>query len=824
MSKNQSRKEAMMKFAKLLVLTAFLVIFTGAEKVDVETPEGVSIASGDITQGSLRLLTDDGKTLELPLEHTDVDAHVSGYIARVNVTQHFTNPYKDPIEAVYVFPLPENAAVDGMTMKIGDKVIKGVIKKREEAREIYEAAIEAGQTASLLEQERPNIFTQTVGNIMPGDDIYIEITYVQDLKYDHGTYEYVFPMVVGPRFIPGARNTSTDKQGGGWSEDTDKVPDASRITPPVLKPEYRSGHDISLKLTVDAGVPIQNFECPSHDIAQKVISETQVEAAIKKGDQIPNKDFIFRYDVAGKRPEYALLTHATGPNDGYFMLMIQPQAEMKIAEITPKEMIFVVDCSGSMSGFPIEKAKEAMRLCIENMNPDDYFNVIKFSDQANGFSQKPVPNTPDNVKKGLAFVDAMEGTGGTMMIEGIKYSLDGPRDPKRRRVVLFMTDGYIGNETEILAAIEDKLGNARLFSFGVGSSVNRYLLENMAEVGRGQVTYCRHDEDPQAKVELFYERIAKPYLMDIEIDWGGLEVTEVFPQRIPDLFSAQPVIIHGRYTKPGSATIKVTGKVRGKPVTQEIPVVFPATQSEHDVIATLWARTKIEYLSDQMYHGSDQDIVDEITQLALRYKLMSQYTSFVAVSEEIRNVDGKLETVQVPIPMPEGVSYEGVFGEECESNVGYGGALKAPSSAMHLNGGSGGKRTRAEQSTGETFITADKPADRDNGVEGFIEFETPTILGALTADQVTAILDAAEEDLVDIYEKYLAKDASIEGRAVFGITVKPDGGVEAVVVKTSTLDNENLEKALVKELGKLRFTAPSDGGKVIITIAMEFET
>ncbi len=818
-----------MKLVKLLILAAIPMVFTGADKVEVavQAPEGVSVASGDITQGSLRILQD-GKTLELPLEHTDVDAHVSGYIARVTVTQHFTNPYSDPIEAVYVFPLPANAAVDGMTMKIGDKVIKGVIKKREEAREIYQAAIESGQTASLLEQERPNIFTQTVGNIMPGDDIYIEITYVQDLAYDHGTYEYVFPMVVGPRFIPGARNTRNTstgkKQAGGWSPDTDKVPDASRITPPVLKPEYRSGHDISLKLTVDAGVPIQNFTCPSHDVAQKTISESSVEVSIKKGDQIPNKDFIFRYDVAGKGPEYALLTHATKAGDGYFMLMIQPQASFKISEITPREMIFVVDCSGSMSGFPMEKAKEAMRLCLENMHPDDYFNVIKFSDMANGFSKSPVPNTPDNVKKGLAFIDGMSGTGGTMMIEGIKYSLDGPRDPKRRRVVLFMTDGYIGNETEILAAIEDKLGNARLFSFGVGSSVNRYLLENMAEVGRGQVTYCRHDEDPQAKVELFYERIAKPYLMDIEIDWGGFEVTEVFPQLIPDLFAAQPVIIHGRYTKAGSAVIKVKGKVRGKPVVQSIQVVFPAVEEAHDVIATLWARTKIEHLSDQMYHGTDEDIVDQITNIALRYRLMSQYTSFVAVSEEIRNVDGKPQTVQVPIPMPEGVSYEGVFGEYEENGAYYmngggtGRASKsAPAPGLHIYGG----RTEEIHYCIDATSADDK---KKEGIEGTVTFDTPTVLGGLTAAEVTKVLETAEDKLTDIYERYLAKDASLEGRAVFGITVKADGSVESVVVKSSTLDHKDLEKALAKELKKLRFKKTSDGGKAVITVAIVFKT
>ncbi len=815
-SREKNQKEAKMKFAKLLILSAVLVFFIGADKVRVETevPEGVSIASGDITQGSLQILKDD-KTLELPLKHTDVDAYVTGYIARVNVTQHFTNPYKEPIEAVYVFPLPENAAVDAMTMKIGERVIKGVIKKREEAREIYEQAIQQGKTASLLEQERPNIFTQTVGNIMPGDDIYIEISYVQDLAYDHGSYEYTFPMVVGPRFIPGEPTGS--KQGGGWAEDTEEVPDASRITPPVLKPEYRSGHDISLKLTVDAGVPIQNFSCPSHDIDQQVKGESQVVVQIKKGDQIPNKDFIFRYDVAGSKPEYALLTHSREAGDGYFMLMIQPKASFKIAEITPRELVFVVDRSGSMSGFPIQKVKETMKLCVENLHPDDYFQVIAFSYSAERFAPSPVPNTPENVKKAIAYIESLDGSGGTEMLTGVNEALSVDRDParKRRRFVLFMSDGYVGNEAEIIAAIEAKLEGARVFSFGVGSSVNRYLLEGMARAGRGYATYCRQDEDPAAAVQLFYDRIAKPFLMDIEIDWGGLEVKEVFPTTIPDLFAAQPVIIHGRYTKPGSAVIKVKGKVRGKPVIQEIAVVFPKEKSEHDVIATLWARTKIFYLSDQMYHGQDEDIVNEITELALKYRIMSKYTSFVAVSEEVRNVDGKLETVQVPVPIPEGVSYEGVFGEE-EADMGYyGGMGRALKSAQYA--------TREKAPVPLSGITQNA-AGQKPALVGSVSFETPTVLGGLSADDVTKTLEGIEDKLTDIYERYLAKDASIEGRTVFGIAVKPDGSIEAVVVKSSTLDNEDFEKALVKELGKLRFPAPSDGGKVIITVAVVFET
>jgi Ca-activated chloride channel family protein len=790
----------------ILALAVLPLVLVGCARLLAQPKEPVpEVASGDITQGSLRIVKD-GKTLELPLKHTDVDARVTGYIGRVNVTQHFINPYDKPIEAVYVFPLPENSAVDAMTMKIGSRIIKGVIKKREEARKIYEDAKNQGKTASLLEQERPNIFTQSVANIMPGDDIFIEISYVQDLKYDHGTYEFNFPMVVGPRFIPG---NPTTKQGGGWSEDTDQVPDASRITPPVIKPEFRSGHDISLKLSVEAGVPIKNFNCPSHKIVEKSKGTTSVGVEIAPGDRIPNKDFTFRYDVAGNKPEYALLTTARD-GSGFFMLMIQPQTNVKVEDITPKEMVFVVDCSGSMSGFPVEKAKEAVKLAIKNMNPDDNFQIIKFSESAGGFAPAPVPNTPENVKKGLAYVDAMEGEGGTMMIEGIKAALDYERSPKRRRIVLFMTDGYIGNETEILAAIEERLGNARLFSFGVGSSVNHYLLDKMAQVGRGQVTYCREDENPQPKIQLFYERIAKPYLMDIAIDWNGLAVTEVFPERIPDLFSAQPVIIHGRYTRPGQAVIKLKGSIRSKPFVQEIPVVFPADEAEHDVIATLWARTKIERLMDEMFRGEDPKIVDQVTMLALEFKLMSKYTSFVAVEEKVRNVGGKVETVQVPIPIPEGVSYKGVFGEERDQapGMGYGGNAPAPT-RMVLGSAAVGRKVKAQEKT----IAVTTPS---------ASFETPTIIGTLDAEAVSESLEAGKPQLMQVYNTYRVHNANLAGRIVFTITVKADGTVESVTATTSTIGNAQFEKAIIAEIKKLRFPAPADGAKATITVPVVF--
>jgi Ca-activated chloride channel family protein len=650
----------------VLVVVLALMLLLGSPR-----PTEVA-AQTDITQGTLQVKVEPGeKLLEFPLEHTDVKAEISGMVAGVTVTQTFSNPYEDTIEAIYVFPLPQNAAVSDMTMKIGDRTIRGLIKRREEAKEIYEQAKEEGKVASLLEQERPNIFTQSVANITPGAKILIEIRYDQDLKYDDGTYEFTFPMVVGPRFIPG---TPTGRQGGGWAPDTDQVPDASRITPPVLKPEERSGHDISLSVSLDAGVPIQNLRCRSHEVDVEREGESEATIALKPFDTIPNKDFMLAYDVAGEEPEMALMAHRD-TRGGFFTLMIQPKAEFDVEEITPKEMIFVVDCSGSMSGEPISKAKQAMRQCITHMNPDDTFRVIRFSEAASQLSQEPLTNTPENVKRGLHYIEQMEGSGGTMMIEGIKAALDYPRDGKRVRIVSFMTDGYIGNETEILAAVEEKIGDARLFSFGVGTSVNRYLLERMAEAGRGVVQYVRPNEDTTEVVERFYDRIARPYLLDLRIDWRGLKVADVYPEKIPDLFASQPVILHGRYTEPGEGTVKVNAILASQPWSQELEVKLPEKELANEALSSLWARARIKELMDSMYQGEDEETVEQVTDLALEFRLMSAYTSFVAVEEKVVREGGEVKSVQVPVPMPEGVSYEGVFGPADE--------MEAASATVH---------------------------------------------------------------------------------------------------------------------------------------------
>ena len=335
--------------------------------------------------------------LEFPLKHTSVYTEISGFLAQVEVKQHFHNPHKEKIEAVYVFPLPENSAVNEMIMVVGKRNIYGEIHKRKVARRIYEQARAAGKRTALLEQERPNIFTQSVANIQPDEEIVITIRYVQALKYDRGMYRYVFPMVVGPRFIPGK---PTGKEGTGWAADTNDVPDASRITPPVLKPGRRSGHDISLTVWLDAGLSIESLHSKSHDVNIQDEGVGKATVSINRHDTIPNKDFVLEYCVAEAEPRSACLTHCA-QFGGYLMLMIQPGIESVTQNIEPKEIFFVVDCSGSMSGYPIQKVKEAMYHCIQGISPDDTFQIIRFSSNASAFSPKPVPATRRHKEEAL---------------------------------------------------------------------------------------------------------------------------------------------------------------------------------------------------------------------------------------------------------------------------------------------------------------------------------------------------------------------------------------------------------------------------------------
>ncbi len=622
--------------------------------------------AGTPGQGQLTIIEPDGGAAQgCPLEHTSVTAEVSGFVSRVSVKQIFHNPREDKIEAVYTFPLPGDAAVNDMIMKVGDRVVRGKIKRREEARRIYEEARDRGNVAALLDQERPNIFTQSVANIMPGEKVEITIQYVELLPYEDGAFKFVFPMVVGPRFIPGQ---PTGAQGTGWSPDTTEVPDASRITPPVTPKGTRAGHDIDLTVSVNAGVPILDLGSKLHKVKIKRDGDTTAVVSLMNEKEIPNRDFVLEYLVAGDKVQSGVLTHRDG-KEGYVTVIMIPPKRVKPDQIAPKEMLFVIDCSGSQNGRPLQKAKETMEYVIANMNPDDTFNIIDFNQGARMLFPKPKKNTEENREKALRYLRSLQARGGTWMGPAIREVCKTPAPKNRLRIVTFMTDGYVGNDFEIIQLVKDLRGKSRWFPFGTGNSVNRFLLDNMARVGGGEAEYVLLNSSGEQVAKKFYQRISTPVLTDIRLETTRITLEDRYPEAISDLWDQKPLVFKAKYLKPGKGTITITGHRGGDAYEQDLKVKLLHREKDNAGIASLWARAKVDALMDQDLMGAQRgrpkkDVKEAIVKVALKHRIMTQYTSFVAVEETTVTVGGKPTKVTVPVEMPDGVTYEGVFGDQ----------------------------------------------------------------------------------------------------------------------------------------------------------------
>jgi len=622
------------------------------------------------TSGALKARKADGQMLgEFPLKHTEVSTEISATIAKTIVEQQYTNPYKEAIEAVYVFPLPAMAAVNDFVMEIGDHRIVGIVRPREEAERIYQEAKERGQTASLLTQERPNLFTQNVANIEPGGKVQIKITYFETLEYEKGYYEYVFPMVVGPRYIPG--NTQPLRQsrqpGGGTSAPTDQVPDADRITPPVLKPGQRSGHDIGVTIHLDAGLPIRDLQCDTHRMSIQKRGDSQRILELEQSDSIPNRDLVLRWTVAGSETQMGLLTHREN-NDGFFTLLMQPPLDPSDNQVTPREITFILDVSGSMQGIPIEMSKEIVRRTLDRLRSEDIFNIFIFASGNGQLWNSPQPGTASNIAAAKNFLQSLHGSGGTEMLAGLQRALSAAHDPKYLQMYTFLTDGYVGNEDQILSVVKDQRGDARFFAFGIGSSVNRYLIDGIGKYGEGtsQVVLPRDREFALRATDQFFESIDSPVFVDIEIDWNGLPVREVYPKKIKDLFAGQTIAIIGRFQRPVSGNAYVKARVGSRNVRYEVKMNLPKKQSAHSALAPIWARHKIEELSGAMLSSRNDvkaDLAQQITDLGVKHRLVTQYTSFVAVDESRITGNGNPLRVLQPVELPEHVSYEGNFGE-----------------------------------------------------------------------------------------------------------------------------------------------------------------
>lgn len=637
----------------------------------VLNPQSASAGQSSGTS-QLQIMGKNGKvTGFVPLKHTGIKTEISGFVARTEVTQEFENILPNAVEAIYVFPLPHDSAVDGMTMTVGNREIRAVIKEREEARKIYEAARNSGHTAALLDQERPNIFTQSVTNIPPGGTVTIKLSVIELLKYEAGVYQFAFPLVVGPRYIPGAGTVPPKR---GTMPDTDQVPDASRISPPVAgihTGDLHAGHDVSLEVNLAAGVPVGDVESPSHKIFADRTGADSYHVKLADDLVLPDKDFILKYKVAGVGINDAVLAHAD-KSGGYFTLILQPPERPTEESLVPRQLIFVLDTSGSMWGYPIEMAKKTIARALDNLRKDETFNLITFSGDTRILFPEPVSATAENVARAKQVLAGAYGSGGTEMMTAIRTALgddagaDKPMDGDPVRVVCFMTDGYVGNDAEIVAEVK-KHPDARVFSFGIGTSVNRFLLAKMAEEGHGDVEFVTAPGETQAAADRFYERVHSPVLTNISIDWNGLPVSEVYPREVRDLFSAKPIIITGRFTGNPSGKITIKGYQGTGEFSRTIPVDFSSAGAANAALEKIWARHKVEDLMSQDWSGIQQGNSThkaEIIQVGLEHSLATQYTSFVAVEEQTVVQDGKPVRIEVPVELPQGVSPLAVPGAE----------------------------------------------------------------------------------------------------------------------------------------------------------------
>ncbi len=702
-------------------------------------------AAQPIPGGELRIVGQGpaDKIAVCPLEHTEVEADIAGYLARVRVRQVFRNPLDRKIEAVYVFPLPADAAVDRMVMLVGDRRIIGQVRERAEAREIYEQAKAAGHVAGLLEQQRPNIFTQQVANIEPGVKVVIEITFVQTVPYRDGEFVWSFPTVVAPRYIPG-RPTSTvppvapeqqdqvlqplddqsperqrrvdqsperkrgvnrsperkrgvnrsperkrgvnrsperkrgvaqpraavpHPQGTGWSPDTDQVPDASRITPHVVRKGYRSGHDISIRVNLDAGLPIEQIESELHEIDVELPQPQRAVITLKQQREIPNRDFVLRYRLAAERLADACLLHEDD-RGRFCALILQPPRRVEPEHVLPRELVFVLDVSGSMRGEPLNKSKQLMRRLLDSMRPEDRFNVVTFAGQTGVLWDAPRPASAENIAQAWRFIRTRRGGGGTEMMRALQTALQRRADadrPQAVRMVIFLTDGLVGNDLAIIEAVKRHAATTRVFALGVGNAPNRFLLDGIARAGRGAVEYVTLQRDADAVIERFARMLSTPVLTDIEIDFGDLPVEDVVPRHLPDLFAEEPLVVFAKLREPRGGTIRIRGRTVDGPYEDEVYVEVPGSLPQHPAIATLWARAKIDELMRRNLAAVQRgtfppELRSRIVELGVRYGLVTQFTSFVAVEELTVTSGGEPVTIEVPVEMPQGMSYKGVFG------------------------------------------------------------------------------------------------------------------------------------------------------------------
>jgi Ca-activated chloride channel family protein len=578
----------------------------------------------------------------LPLKDTRVDVAISGVIADVTVRQTYENRGQRPLHARYVFPASTCAAVYGMTMTIGDVRIVATIKEREKAKQEFESAKREGKSASLLEENRPNVFTMSVANVLPGDTISVELRYTELLVPTDGVYEFVYPTVVGPRY-----SSKTEATASGEDAFV-KTPYTHEGEPP--KTEFQ------LTGRLSTGVPIQDLVSPSHQIVARAAAQGRADFQIADSEQRSNnRDFILRYRLTGRRIGSGLLLYQ-GEDENFFLLMAQPPQAVALADVPPREYIFVLDVSGSMNGFPLNTAKTLMRDLIKVLRPTDTFDIVVFASGSQTFSRTSIPATAPNLETALKFIGPKTGGGGTELLAAVKSALAIPRQSAASRTVVLLTDGYIEAEKNVFDYVREHLDEANVFAFGIGSSVNRYLIEGIAHAGQGEPFVVTVPDDASEVAARFRRYIESPVLTDIDVRFSGFDAYDVEPQKIPDLFASRPVVVFGKWRGSLGGTIELSGTTGREPYRALIDVAQTIPDQGHRALRHLWARAVIGNLSDFGVGEPDEQKVTRITELGLAYSLLTRYTSFIAVHEIVRRTAGDADEVDHPNPLPLGVS------------------------------------------------------------------------------------------------------------------------------------------------------------------------
>lgn len=589
--------------------------------------EGRAVSVNDVEQGSLLVRAhDDGPLHEAPLLDTDVQMQVNGMIARVRLRQTFSHTGTEWVNGIYVFPLPEEAAVDRLRMIIGERVVEGRIETRAAARKTFTAAKQAGKKATLVEQQRPNLFTTSVANIAPGESVVVEIEYQQTLAYADGWFSLRFPMTVGIRYIPGSGPVA-GFDAGGWSYNTDQVPDASAITPPVTAAGEGYDNPVAITIDLNAGMPLAEIKSTYHPITTAAHAGHRYSVQLTNSSTLANRDFELRFRPAdGHAPRAAFFRQEVDGEVYGLLMLVPPEASWSRDATLAREVVFVVDTSGSMHGTSINQARAALKDGLQRLAPDDTFNIIQFNSVAQRFSPQALPATPGHLARAAAYVNNLSANGGTEMAAALDLALDGKEVHERLRQVIFITDGSVGNEEALFEIIDARLGASRLFTIGIGSAPNSYFMREAATLGRGTFDYIGDTGEVSAKMRKLFEQLAFPVLADIRLE-GGNGKLEVWPDPLRDLYVHEPLIASLRLDN--QAELELHGRLAGKAWSTRVPVASGGAAAGLDVA---WARQKIASLERSLARGANrQKVRKAIANLGLKHHLVTRHTSLVAV-------------------------------------------------------------------------------------------------------------------------------------------------------------------------------------------------